>query len=135
MRTLLAMALLLAAPAGADVWSFATPSNNIVCTVGEGFEGSDLTYTIHQKGGTPPAPRPAGCNAGWGHVFFMRDRGYVEMWCQTVAPSGTGAQSVADYGVTGQFGGFTCFSSRQGLECRNLDGHGFFLSRASQRVF
>lgn len=135
MRAVFAAALLMATPATADVWSFATPSNNIECWVGEDFEGSDLECTIFQKGGVPPAPRPAGCSAGWGHVYSMREHGFVEMSCENVAPAGTGAQSVADYGVTGQFGGFTCFSSRQGLECRNLDGHGFFLSRASQRVF
>lgn len=132
---LLAILFLFASPATADVWSFATPSKNIECWVGESLEGSDIACTIFQKGGTPPAPRPAGCTQGWGHVFFMDERGYVSIECRTVAGQGRGAQSVAEYGVTGRFGGFTCRSERTGLECRNLDGHGFFLSRASQRVF
>lgn len=132
---LLATLALLASPAHADVWSFATPSKNIECWVGESFEGSDIHCTIFQKGGTPPAPRPTGCAAAWGHTFQMDERGYVSMTCENIAAQGTGAQSVAEYGVRGNFGGFSCFSSRQGLECSNLDGHGFFLSRAVQRVF
>lgn len=131
----LSLALALTLPAHADVWSFATPSKNIECWVGESFEGSDIECTIYQKGGTPPAPRPAGCTQNWGHVFFMTDRGFVSMECKTVAGQGQGAQHVAEYGVTSSFGGFTCTSARTGLECRNLDGHGFFLSRAVQRVF
>ena len=41
----------------------------------------------------------------------------------------------APYGETGHFGQIVCTSSRQGLECRNADKHGFFLSRARQSVF
>ena len=132
---LLAAAALITAPAHADVWSFATPSKNIECWVGESFDGSDLHCTIFQKSSGAPAPRPAGCTAAWGHTFQMDERGFVQMTCENIASQGRGAQSVAEYGVTGRFGGFTCFSSRQGLECRNLDGHGFFLSRARQSVF
>lgn len=132
---LLAVTCLLTAPAAADVWSFATPSKNIECWVGEGFNGSDIHCTIFQKSSGAPAPRPNGCTGAWGHTFQMLERGFVEMTCENVAAAGRGAQSVAEYGVTGQFGGFTCHSSRKGLECRNLDGHGFFLSRARQSVF
>ncbi|MGB7244358.1 MAG: DUF6636 domain-containing protein [Sulfitobacter sp.] len=127
--------LLMSSAATADVWSFATPSKNIECWVGLDFNGSDIHCTIFQKGGPPPAPRPANCTAVWGHTFQMDERGLVSMTCENVAAAGTGAQHVAEYGITGNFGGFSCFSSRKGLECRNLDGHGFFLSRASQRVF
>jgi len=31
--------------------------------------------------------------------------------------------------------GFRCTSRRTGLTCKNLSGHGFVLSRQSQRVF
>ena len=31
--------------------------------------------------------------------------------------------------------GLSCSSRQAGLTCRNRDGHGFFLSRASWRVF
>ncbi len=129
------MALLAASPALSDVWSFATPSNNIHCSVGEGFEGSDIQCIIYQKNTGPIQPWPAGCNGAWGHVFFMWDRGPVELVCVNIGSGGGQAQDVAPYGVTGEFGGFTCHSSRKGLECRNLDGHGFFLSRRKQQIF
>jgi hypothetical protein len=32
-------------------------------------------------------------------------------------------------------GGITCTSSEKGLECRNGDGHGFFLSKGKQELF
>ena len=42
---------------------------------------------------------------------------------------------VLNYGSSVGIGDITCMSSQQGLECVNQQGHGFFLSRASQRVF
>jgi hypothetical protein len=122
------------AAAAADVWTFETPSENIQCSVGESLEGSDLACTIIERSGPPAAPRPAGCTSDWGHDFFMRDRGPVQLLCQPLHRGRDGFDR-AEYGVTGQFGGFTCTSSTSGLECRNLDGHGFFLSRARQLAF
>lgn len=134
MRCLMIVWAMAASPALADVWTFETPSTNIQCIVGEGFGGSDLTCTIIEKGGTPPRARPASCAADWGHTFFMNDTGPVRMICEPLNRA-RGAQHQAEYGVTGEFGGIVCHSSTTGLECRNDDGHGFFLSRAVQRVF
>ena len=39
------------------------------------------------------------------------------------------------YGRTWSWHGFRCNSATTGLTCRNTSGHGFFLSRESQRVF
>lgn len=39
------------------------------------------------------------------------------------------------YGSTWRYRGFRCRSERRGVTCRNLSGHGFFLSRARQAVF
>lgn len=126
--------LLTVLPASADVWTFETPSENIQCVVGEGLEGSDLTCTIIVRTGGPAQPKPSNCQSDWGHTFFMRDQGPVEIMCGPTSQSKDGFDR-AEYGVTGEFGGFTCESSRKGLMCRNLDGHGFFLSRARQDVF
>jgi hypothetical protein len=135
MRLLLIFtALLLPASLSADIWTFETPSQNIQCIVGEDFGGSDIECTLIDYHSAPFVPRPDWCNSDWGHVFRMRDRGHVEMVCMPLNRA-TGAQHIADYGVRGEFGGFTCFSSQQGLECRNLDGHGFFLSRGRQTLF
>ena len=127
-------AALAASPAIADVFMFQTPSGNIVCSVGLEQGWSDIQCTIHERYGPPAAPAPAGCPGPWGHNFEMAHRGPVTMSCGlSGSPGGVG--DVAGYGQTGEFGGITCVSSQQGLDCRNLDGHGFFLSRQTQSAF
>ncbi|WP_348773490.1 DUF6636 domain-containing protein [Litoreibacter halocynthiae] len=120
--------------ATADVWTFETPSENIQCSVGEDRTSSDIHCVIINRHGALAAPRPAGCNSNWGHSFYMADRGFAQVLCEPFSRNRDGFDR-AEYGVTGQFGGFTCHSSKKGLECRNLDGHGFFLSRARQTIF
>ena len=39
------------------------------------------------------------------------------------------------YGKSAKVGPFTCTSQSVGLTCRNRQGHGFFVSTQSQRVF
>jgi len=124
-----------ACPTSADVWTFETPSENVQCVVGEGIDSSDITCTIIERSGPPAVTRPPGCNIkGWGHTFRMDQRGPVEVLCVEIDRDQSGF-SRAEYGVTGEFGGFKCYSSRKGFECRNLDGNGFFLSRRKQIVF
>ncbi|MGX1500394.1 hypothetical protein ACSSV1_005459 [Labrenzia sp. MBR-25] len=119
----------------ADVWTFETPSENIQCTVGEDFNVlSDITCTIIERSGPPALPRPGGCRLDWGHTFSMRETGPAEVLC-VQTDRNKGGFDRAEYGVTGEFGGFICQSSRKGLKCSNRDGHGFFLSRAKQSVF
>jgi hypothetical protein len=116
---------------------FRTPSGNIYCSVGMGEAATDISCTIIERQGPPAAPRPAGCVGPWGHAVMMREHGPVTMECG--APGSTemamSIHDVAEYGVTGTFGGIVCASSREGFECRNADGHGFVLSRARQSVF
>lgn len=124
-----------AGPAAADIFPIKTPSGNIECTVGVGGV-SDIMCTIHARNDPPAQRRPASCNGPWGHHFSMTERGAVEMRCGAPGPKNTSpGVDVAPYGETGDFGGITCKSERTGFECRNLDGHGFFLSRRTQKVF
>lgn len=125
---------LLPSPVFSDVWTFETPSENIQCVVGQDVGVlSDISCTIIEKSGPPAKPRPNNCREGWGHTFSMREKGPVEMGCQYPSTDKS-AFDRADYGVTGNFGGFTCHSSTKGLECTNRDGNGFFLSRRNQYV-
>ena len=124
----------LAGKTHADIWSFETPSENIQCSVGQEVNGADIYCTIIERGGQPALPRPSDCQSDWGHDFMMLNTGQVTMLCQPLNSHRDG-QGTAEYGVTREFGGFVCASSTKGLECRNEDGHGFFLSRAVQRVF
>lgn len=128
-------AILWSSAVRADVWTFETPSENIQCSVGEDAElESDIICTIISRQGPPAMPRPPSCDSDWGHVFSTRERGPVEMVCGPFSRD-RGGFDRAEYGVTGRFGGFVCSSSSKGLECTNRDGHGFFLSKATQTVF
>ena len=131
-RSILSL-ILLASPAFADVWSFNTPSGNIECWVGEDFGGSDIECTIFQR--SAPMPQFPACPVNRGISVLMQNRGGVKVNCIPAGKRPTGGQHVAEYGVEGNFGGFTCFSATSGLQCRNEDGHGFHLSRKNQSVF
>jgi hypothetical protein len=126
--------LALGTAALADVNLFRTPSGNIQCSAGEDFDGADLRCEIRERSGPPALPRPAECPGAWGHRFVLLDRGPVRMECGDAGPA-YGPVEVAPYGRQGRWGGITCLGSEQGFECRNLDGRGFFLSRARQAVF
>jgi hypothetical protein len=117
------------------VFTFQTPSGNIQCSGGEDFGGtSDVICEIIQRNGPPALPQPAACPGPWGHRFSLSGRGPVTMDCGLFSSAGGGSE-VAPYGVTGHWGDITCLSERTGFQCRNADGHGFFLSRARQSVF
>jgi hypothetical protein len=127
--------ILSTAPAFADVWSFGTPSGNIECVVGEGFEGSDIQCTIYQRSTAANVPGLSGCPISRGITFSMLNTGRVSGACAAPGARPTGTQSVAEYNVEGRFGGLVCYSATSGLQCRNESGHGFHLSRSNQQVF
>lgn len=123
-------------PALADIFGFETPSGNIDCSVGIGEGPTDIMCTIYDRQGPPALPKPASCKGIWGHDFQMRSRGRVEMTCRTQPLKNIAAYEQAPYGVKSGFDpDLVCTSSKQGLDCRNADGHGFFLSRARQTVY
>jgi hypothetical protein len=129
------IAALAIGPAVADVSLFRTPSGNIECSAGTGEGPSDIECVLFEHSGRSTAPRPAGCTV-WGHQFSMRGRGVVTVGCgQPEAHRAGSDDDVAEYGRTGRFGDIVCRSSTSGLDCRNADGHGFFLSRRRQSVF
>src|SRR5581483_485041 len=117
-----------AAQADAAVRLFTTPSRNIVCSMGWG----------NGVGGEPDAVQ---C---W--VFSTRTRTHhAGAWL--LFPTGRvifsrppvdplPARFVLAYGSTLQGGPFRCHSMTSGLRCWSVrSGHGFFLSRESQRTF
>ena len=93
-----------------------------------------MSCTILQRQGPPAAPALAACGAGQEHGFSLSEMGPVTVGCVAASGANPGAD-VAAYGDSARWGALGCTSSRQGLECRNGAGHGFFLSRASQRVW
>ncbi|WP_375690369.1 DUF6636 domain-containing protein [Pseudooceanicola sp. LIPI14-2-Ac024] len=124
----------LACPAGAEDVSFATPSGNIQCRIGTQNDIEALTCSIHERSGPLPRPRPPGCTFDWGHVFAMQREGEAVLLCAEVEEPAP-PETLVEFGITSEFDGFTCQSTAAGLDCRNLDGHGFFLSRSSQVLY
>ena len=107
---------------------------------GDGRAGSAVPQAPRrgrgEGAGPPAAPKPASCRGPWGHRVQMAERGPVSLICGAPGPRNTApGVEVAPYGQTGRWGGISCSSTPQGLDCRNGSGHGFRLSRASQQVW
>jgi hypothetical protein len=121
-----ALSAALAAPAAARIYKpFNTPSGKISCAY---FSYPELE----------PAAGPAiRCD-----LLFLNDRavylglkGKAQKVHVTDAVGNPRARKLA-YGTSTSFGRFTCTSRTTGLTCRNRSsGHGFTVSRASQKVF
>lgn len=130
----LLLALLVAAPAasGSTYVDFRTPSGKIGC--GWYKEGSreSLRCDILNRNSLPR--RPASCDADYGHAFAMTRHRRARAICagDTVVNQ---RAAVLGYGRTKRIGGFRCTSRTSGLTCKNLDGHGWFLSRERVKLF
>ena len=135
--TLLAVVLCLvgAASAQAALIRFATPSRNIGCIA---ETGKFIRCDISQSAGTRP-PRPRSCQLDWGNAFGVERRsarGHGICAGDTALPGPRERIRIAAYGTTVRVGnGLRCLSQTTGLTCRNLAGHGFFLSKQRIRVF
>ena len=110
-----------------------TPSNNIVCIL-EDTDGSSLRCDIGNIRPTKLHP-PKDCYLGWGDAFEISENGKSgERICHgdTIMHENV---PVLPYRTTWQHGAFTCRSESNGLTCLNTQGHGFSISRSSQRIF
>jgi hypothetical protein len=132
-----AAALLITATASqADTLTpFHTPSKNIYCLAVEGTDGASIDceiLTITKR--TPLTPRPADCDLEWGNRFELAESGQGTLACtgDTVRDD-TGM--TLTYGNSFRVGSITCESSEKGLDCRNGEDHGFFLSKGRQELF
>lgn len=127
--------LCIAHPASAESWTIATRSNNIHCDVGDDPRSSSLMCNIFRRSGPPAQPRPEACAAGWGHAFFIAERGPVKMLCLEPWKNNWPGNGKFEKGKSADFRGIVCSATRNTLACKNRDGHGFELSRKVQRVF
>jgi hypothetical protein len=112
---------------------FRTPSGNIHCGYMD-FDGRpSIRCDISQYTATTPE-RPADCDLDWGMAFAMEPDGRGQVLCvgDTVI---TPDAMTLPYGEIFRKAGMTCISEKTGLTCTNGKGHGFFLSKAEQRVF
>jgi hypothetical protein len=110
---------------------FETPSHNIGCYV----SAHDARCDIRKRSWTPP-PEPQAC------IKFGLDYGQglvvgphrAEVVC--AGDTTLGGPVVLGYGHSTQRGSIVCASASTGVTCTNgANGHGFFLSRATYRLF
>jgi len=126
---LVVVALAAAGAAGAAVptpdqvtTGFNVPSRNMVCNAGPSRGGYGLVCTVFSE-----------ADARGQKLWSMQTRGRVSVgyFMSNVATE----YPVLRYGRSWTWHAFRCTSRRTGLTCKNLSGHGFVLSRQSQRVF
>jgi hypothetical protein len=113
---------------------FSTPSGNIRCLVFENNNDLGLRCDIGRTNNLMP-PRPQWCEFNWGDVFGISEnsnRGELLCHSDTLL---TDNYPTLPYGAVFRLEGFVCKSEPAGLNCINSRGHGFFLSRAAQRLF
>jgi Family of unknown function (DUF6636) len=110
---------------------FETPSHNIGCFV----SAHDARCDVREHSWSPP-PEPrycikAGVDWGGGLVVGPHRAQFVCAGDTTL-----GGPAVLGYGHTTQRGSIVCASARAGMTCSNgANGHGFFVSRDSYRLF
>jgi hypothetical protein len=116
-------------------FAFRTPSNNIHCLASTvvadgGYLRCDLKIIEKSR-----LPTKEPCELESGDAFAVLANGKMgEVVCHgdTVIQEGS---PVLQYGQVWRGLGFTCQSNQAGLTCSNAEKHGFFISRAAQRVF
>ncbi|MGZ4359439.1 MAG: DUF6636 domain-containing protein [Gaiellaceae bacterium] len=129
----LALALVGSAASRSDeVIQFSTPSKNIGCVYAH-FSDLPGNLRCDIRSGLKPKPiKPRGCDLDWGDSLSINRTGRVHVVCH--GDTALGGPPLA-YGRTWRHNGFSCVSATSGLTCRNLSGHGFFLSRERARIF
>lgn len=112
--------------------SFRSPSGNIGCSLSVEAGSSDARCDI--AGHTWPAPnRPVDCELDYGSGLSIGD-GLAEFTC--AGDTVLGSSHVLGYATSIRFGAFVCDSDESGVTCSNTGTrHGFFVSRATYRVF
>jgi hypothetical protein len=134
---LLGAVLALGLPSGAavaDTVFFKTPSGNIFCGYFD-YDNPPMVRCDITRFTPTLRSRPADCDLEWGDAFEVdaeSDAGGAVCHGDTVMSP---EARVLAYGRSFAAGGIVCVSETHGLTCTNGKGHGFFLSKARQRVF
>ena len=115
---------------------FKTPSNNIYCLFSESSEGYPSSVRCDIKiSYAPTPPRPADCDLEWSNAYGIYDgarSGQVMCHGDTTIDN---SLPTLTYGTQWRRGRISCRSETIGLTCINDMGHGFFVSRDTQRLF
>lgn len=116
---------------------FKTPSNNIYCQFVEGVPGDFASYLrcdIKYRYTAPP-PRPTDCDLSWGDAYTISEEATSgQLFCHGDTAIDDALPTLL-YGDLWRAGGIRCKSETIGLTCINAIGHGFSISKESQRLF
>jgi hypothetical protein len=119
--------------------AFKTPSGNIVCGYGYGGTISPAFIECGILSGLKPAPTNTCTDIDYSgkRVSLTATGRAVPVVCAGDPGPFLSLHTagVLAYGRSWKGAGITCTSGRTGLTCRNLRGHGFFLSRERWRSF
>jgi hypothetical protein len=110
---------------------FQTPSGNIGCYVSPDAARCD----IRNRDWEPPPGDPVEkrCELDYGQGIVV-GQDHAEFVC--AGDTSLGGPKTLAYGQTSQRGRFVCESEPDGITCSQLDnGHGFFLSKQTYRIF
>lgn len=122
-----------AGSASAGYVEFRSPTGNIQCAIYSDAQGASARCDMSEL--VPSyTRRPAGCEFDWGSSFAVNDTGKGILACVSDAVSGPRAP-VLGYGDSVSLGGISCVSAKTGMTCTNGDGHGFSISKASQKLY
>jgi len=118
-----------AASAAGSSKTFKTPDGNIVCALVGGSGIGAARCGIRKANWS----QPKACPAGWDFVFLTTTlgvKGSPSCVDNTIAP-----KAVLAIGKKTSLAGITCSSAKKGVTCIKANGHGFFISRASYKLF
>jgi hypothetical protein len=107
---------------------FQTPSGNIGCYIDSKHARCDIREREWK-----PTPPPQPCELDYGQGIVV-SADHAEFIC--AGDTSLGGPKTLGYGETAQRGAFVCDSEEDGVTCSHTDnGHGFFISRESFRIF
>jgi hypothetical protein len=119
--------------AAASEISFQSPSGNIRCDMSR-----DAPLAVRCDLGVDRqtyTDRPASCDGDWGTSFGVGQTGPGFLICVSDVGLVSDGRTVLPYGRRAILDGITCRSELTGVTCTNIEGGGFEVRRAEQRVF
>lgn len=122
--------LTLTMAASSSFTTFQTPSHHIACAYGTAPASlrCDIADVAHRP------ERPDSCELDYGSAFGLTASGRGKRLCVGDTVLNPKAKVLA-YNKSRRLGPFTCTSRASGLRCTTKAGHGFALSRQSQKLF
>jgi hypothetical protein len=122
--------VLLTLTLASSITTFQTPSHHIACA----YSTAPATLRCDVADVAHRPKRPKSCELDYGTAFGLDASGRGKRLCVGDTVLDPKAKVLA-YNKTRRLGPFTCTSRTSGLRCTTKAGHGFALSRQSQKLF